>query len=165
MKSSVRFGLLAMALSLNYSCSKEDDDNGNPTLSSFLSGNFNVTRADYNGSVSNSFGNIPTSGTGTETEGFFLFEPFTKTTTYALSTKMEVSAGGQTNQYPIYAGGAGTFEIINENSFRIKDAVSGTRVYNVSDRTASGITLSTGYQADTLGGNADLSLSIYLSKD
>ena len=165
MKTFFRLGLLALSISLVFSCTKEEDSDGNPTLSTFLSGNFSVTRADYNGSVSNSFGNIPTSGTGTETDGFFLFEPFTKTTTYLLSTKMEVSSGDSTKQYPIYFGGAGSFELIGENSITINDAVSGSRTYSITERTATGLKLSTGYDADTVGGNANLSLSIYLSKD
>lgn len=166
MKSFLRLGLLILSISLISSCTKEEENTGGtPSLSSFLKGNFNVTRTDYNGSVSNSFGSIPTGGTGTDTNGNFLFESFTSTTTYYVNTNISVSAGGQSTQYPIYLGGAGRFEILNESSFSINDAISGERIYNVSDRTSNSMKLTTGYGTDTLGASLNLSLEIYLTKD
>jgi hypothetical protein len=163
MKTATRLVLLIFSISLISSCAKEDDAPAGttPTLATFLKGNFNVTQTDYSGSLSSLLGSIPVSGTGTNTDGFFLFESFTKTTTYLLNTNMEVA----TVSYPLYVGGAGTFEILSETSFNINDALSGTTTYEVSERTTNSLIISTGYDGDTLGGSANLVLNIYLTKD
>lgn len=162
MKTVIRLGLLILSISLLSSCEKEDENSdATPTLSTFLQGNFDLTRADYSGSLGTVLGSIPVNGTGTNTDGFFLFESFTKTTTYLLNTNMTVA----TVSYPLFFGGAGTFEILSETSFNINDAITGTTNYEVSSRTANSLVISTGYDRDTLGGNANLLLNLYLTKD
>tara|TARA_R110002050_G_scaffold41813_5_gene101136 strand:- start:2272 stop:2760 length:489 start_codon:yes stop_codon:yes gene_type:complete len=162
MKTVTRLGLLILSISLLSFCKKEEDSNDTtPTLSTFLKGNFNITRTDYNGSLSTALGTVPANGTGTSTSGSFLFESFTKTTTYLLSTNMEVGS----DSYPLYFGGAGTFQILDETSFSINDAITGSTTYEVSSRTENSMVLSRGYDLDTLGGNASLVLNLYLTKD
>lgn len=162
MKTIIRLGLLILSLSLLSSCEKDEENaNSEPTLSTVLKGNFNITRADYNGSVGTILGNLPVTGTGTNTDGNFLFESFTKTTTYLLNTNMEVAS----TSYPLYLAGAGTFQILSENSFSINDPITGSTTYEVSAMTANSLVLSRSYQRDTLGASASLVLNLYLSKD
>jgi hypothetical protein len=162
MKNVIRLGLFILSISLLSSCEKDDDSAGTTaTLSTFLKGNFDITRADYSGSLGTILGSVPVNGTGTGTDGFFLFESFTKTTTYLLNTNMEVA----TVSYPLYLGGAGTYEILSETSFKINDAITGSTTYDVSSRTSNSLVISTGYDRDTLGGSANLVLNLYLTKD
>jgi hypothetical protein len=70
-----------------------------------------------------------------------------------------------TVSYPLYLGGAGTYEILSETSFKINDAITGSTTYDVSSRTSNSLVISTGYDRDTLGGSANLVLNLYLTKD
>tara|TARA_R110002050_G_scaffold41813_5_gene101134 strand:- start:1684 stop:2184 length:501 start_codon:yes stop_codon:yes gene_type:complete len=166
MKTAFRLGLLVLSLSLLSSCKKDDDTNTNTaaSLASFLKGSFEVSRADYDGTISTNIGNIPLQGTGKNTSGSYLFESNTTTSTYLVNSTMEVTIFGQTNQYPINVSGGGSFDVINETSFSIDDPENGLTTYQVSNRTANSMMVSTDYSADTMGGSVNLRLDIYLSK-
>lgn len=162
MKNIIRLSLIFLTLSVLASCEKDEENpSAEPTLSSLLKGNYDITRVDYSGSLGTALGSIPVSGTGSNSDGNFLFESFTKTCTYLASTNMEVSSVS----YPLYFAGAGSFQIISENSFSISDPITGSTTYEVSAMTENSMVLSRSYERDTLGANASLVLNLYLSKD
>lgn len=167
MKTIFKLSLLILGLSL-VSCRKDrDSDSGQPALTglaAFLNGDFEVTQADYNGSLTTIIANIPLNGTGMGTQGSYNFDANAKTVSYGVQTTMQVSVLGQNIDFPINVGGNGTVEYVSDTRFTITDPNYGTTTYDISNKTNTGLRATTRYETDTLGGTVDLLLDVYLEK-
>lgn len=167
MKKIALFALLSLGLILS-ACRKDDDDTGSTALTglaAFLNGEFEVTRADYNGSLqSQVLGTIPLAGTGTNTSGSYVFDARNKTVDYAVSSTMQVTILNQSLPVPINVNGNGDITYSSETQFIIDDPDYGPMTYNISNKTATSLIATTRYQNDTTFGTVDLLMDVYLEK-
>ncbi|PTM05164.1 MAG: hypothetical protein DA405_04910 [Bacteroidetes bacterium] len=168
MKTVFKLSLLILAISLT-SCSKDRDNDTSGSqnltgLAAFLNGEFNVTRTDYNGSLTTVIATIPLNGTGTGTQGFYNFNANAKTVSYSVQTTMQASVLGQNIDFPVNVGGNGTIQYVSDTRFTISDPNNGTTTYDVSNQSSTGLRATTRFETDTLGGTVDLLLDVYLEK-
>jgi hypothetical protein len=168
MKTIIRLSLLILTFTIASSCSKDRDTVTTNTqlsgLAAFLNGDFVVTQADYNGSLSTPLVDIPLNGTGTGTQGFYNFNATSNTVVYDVQTNMQASILGQTIDIPVSVGGTGTVDYVSATRFTINDPVYGLTTYDVSNQTSNSLRATTRYEADTLVGTIDLLLDVYLTK-
>jgi len=167
MKKPLILFLLASAMVIS-SCRRDDDDEATQLtgLAAFLNGEFEVTRADYNGSLQTiGFGNIPLAGTGTDTEGSYNFKAANNKVDYQVSSNMEIDIPviGQI-PVPINVDGSGNISYTSSTQFVINDPTYGPMTYNISDKTSNSLVATTRYVNDTTLGTVDLLLDIYLEK-
>lgn len=168
MKSFSKISLIAFLIAFTLSCSKDRDsgsDSNNLTgLAAFLNGEFTVTRVDYNGSLNTAVTNIPLNGTGTGTQGAYIFDAVAKTVDYNVQSTMNVAIFNQSVDFPVNVAGAGTVEYVSETRFVITDPNYGTTTYDISNKTNTSLRATTRYETDTLGGTVDMLMDIYLEK-
>ncbi|QNR22685.1 hypothetical protein [Croceimicrobium hydrocarbonivorans] len=169
--SMKNIGIIAvLVLSLAFvACRKKDDGSSSQApltgLAAFLNGEFEVTQANYNGSLqSGVLGTIPLAGTGTNTSGSYNFAARNKTVDYQVSSTMEINLFGQTLPVPINVGGDGDVTYTSDTQFIIDDPSYGPMTYNISNKTETSLIATTRYQNDTTFGTVDLLLDVYLTK-
>lgn len=168
MKTIIRLSLVILAFGLASACSKDRDTvTTNPQLTglaAFLNGEFEVTQADYNGSLSTPIVDIPLNGTGTGTQGSYNFNATSNTVVYSVQTTMQASILGQSIDIPVNVGGTGAVDYVSATRFTITDPVYGLTTYDVSNQTSNSLRATTRYEVDTLVGNIDLLLDVYMTK-
>lgn len=167
MKKLAFYALLSAGLIFS-ACRKDEDDNGGTALTglaAFLNGEFEVTRADYNGSLQNQIiGTVPLVGTGSNTTGSYVFDSRNKTAVYTVSSTMSVSILSQTLPVPINVNGSGDITVNSETQFVIDDPNYGLMTYNITNKTANSMVATTRYQNDTTFGTIDLLMDVHLQK-
>ena len=166
MKKPLILFLLASAMVVS-SCRRDDDDDTTQLtgLAAFLNGEFEVTRADYNGYLQTPLSNIPMIGTGTGTVGTYNFKAASNKVDYQVSSNMEIEIPviGQI-PVPINVDGSGNISYTSSTQFVIDDPTYGPMTYNISDKTSNSLVATTRYVNDTTLGTVDLLLDIYLEK-
>lgn len=166
MKTFLRFAVILLSLGLTIACSRDDDDQTKepePTgLEAFLSGTFDVTQVDYNGTVTFSGQSIPLNGTGTNTSGYYTFKQKAKSLDYEVNTTANVSILGQNVPVPVVVASEGPFEIVSETRFVVQDPTYGNMTYDINTQDENGFSASTRFQNDSSG--VDLNMDIQYSK-
>lgn len=162
---------LLLVLLLGFSACRKDRDgdtnNEEPLtgIAAFLNGEFEVTRVDYNGSFDPPIGpNIPLSGTGDSTQGYYLFDARAKNLDYDVFTRMEIDLLGQTFNIPVRIDGSGTVDYVSETRFTVDDPDIGLVTYDINNKTSNSLRATTRYETDTLAGELDMLLDVYLTK-
>ncbi len=166
MKKVALLSLISIGLILS-ACRRDDDDAGPKPLTgiaAFLNGEFEVTRADYNGSLQTGLGNIPLAGTGTGTQGSYVFDARAKTVDYSVESNITIDLFGQMIPVPINVNGSGDVTYNSETQFVIDDPRYGPMTYNISSKTATSCVATTRYQNDTTIGTVDILMDVYMEK-
>lgn len=162
--------LFLIALITLSACRKDRDNEEDPNqlsgLAAFLNGEFDVTQADYTGTFNAPIlpSAVPLNGTGEGTQGYYNFNAPAETVEYNIQSSMEVTLLGQTMNIPILVDGNGTVDYVSETRFIIDDPDYGPMTYDVNNKTNTTLRATTRYEVDTMGGQVDLLLDIYLEK-
>lgn len=164
-----KFAILTLlGLGLIFSSCRRDDDDAGPQpltgIAAFLNGEFAVTRADYNGSLQTALGNVPLAGTGTGTQGGYIFDGRAKTVDYSVQSNITLDVFGQMIPVPINVNGSGAVTFNSETQFVIDDPRYGPMTYNISNKTANSMIATTRFQNDTTIGTVDVLMDLYMEK-
>lgn len=166
MKRIALYSILCLGIVFS-ACRKDEEDNGPAALSglaAFMNGEFEVTQVDYNGSIQTQISNIPLAGTGTNTQGSYLFDSRAKTADYNVRSNIEINFLGQNIPLPIVVDGNGPVTFNSETQFQIDDPRYGLMTYNISNKTNTSMIATTRFRNDTTIGTVDVLMDVYMEK-